>query len=307
LTRVSIGTWAFRSFVPAPRPLDDVLTRIAELGYEGIEFGAFPPDPTPELSDAAARRALRAQIEDRGLVVSGVAAGYQGTSFLRDDDPGPYLSVLERNLDFAVDLGAERLIVHAVDPPELLTEVDEDRAVERLLGAWNRGIEAASARGVTLVWEFEPCWAFNQPRQIARIAHELAGPGFGVLYDTAHAHAVSEVGARHLDGGHTLARGQIEFLELLAGTIAHVHLLDSDGSLHGDGDPGSASTTVHVPFGQGQVDFDRVIPALVAAGGVTDWWTVDLCFWPDPWGAAASARRFTGDLVARFALNDAPA
>ena len=82
---------------------------------------------------------------------------------------------------------------------------------------------------MTLAWEFEPCWAFNEPAQIIEIAHQLAGPGFGVLYDTAHAHTVAEVGARQVEGG-PLAGGQLELLRELEGTIVHVHLLDSDGT-----------------------------------------------------------------------------
>ena len=84
-------------------------------------------------------------------------------------------------------------------------------------------------------------------------------------------------------------------LERLAGTIVHVHLLDSDGSLHEQ-----EGTTLHVPFGQGEINFDRVVPALVEAGGATDWWCVDLCFWPDAWEASAESLAFVRELATAF-------
>ncbi|MFW5769459.1 MAG: sugar phosphate isomerase/epimerase, partial [Spirochaetota bacterium] len=52
----------------------------------------------------------------------------------------------------------------------------------------------------------------------------------------------------------------------------------SDGTLHDD------ETSTHAPFGEGILDFDKLMPELVQNSGVPhDWWTVDLCFWPDAW------------------------
>jgi sugar phosphate isomerase/epimerase len=96
--------------------------------------------------------------------------------------------------------------------PETPYEIGEEVAHERLIETWQRGAELAAASGITLAWEFEPCCAFNTPKQIIRIAKELSGHGFGVLYDTAHAHTVAEVGARHAGGNSALQGGQVEFL-----------------------------------------------------------------------------------------------
>jgi sugar phosphate isomerase/epimerase len=211
------------------------------------------------------------------------------------DDPVEYLREFDRNLGFCKDVGAARLIVNPLDPPEVAIEVGYDLALERLLKTWRECARRARDEGITLAWEFEPCWAFNEPDQVVEIAHELAGPGFGLLYDTAHAHTVSVVGARQREGAALPPGGQVELLERLAGTIVHVHLLDSDGRLHPE-----EGTTLHVPFGGGDVDFDLVVPALVEAGGATDWWCVDLCFVPEAWEASEESLAFAKRLLATY-------
>ena len=56
---------------------------------------------------------------------------------------------------------------------------------------------------------------------------------------------------------------------------------------------------MHVPFGAGEIDFEAVGAALVAAGAMTEWWTVDLCFWPDAWGATEASKQFVDTLIER--------
>ena len=47
MKRISIGTWAFGAYSEAPLDFPVVLDRLAELGFDGIELGAFPPHPDP--------------------------------------------------------------------------------------------------------------------------------------------------------------------------------------------------------------------------------------------------------------------
>ena len=264
MTKVSIGTWAFGVYSEHPLPFDTVLDRIAELRFDGVELGAFSPHPDPiSCATKAERATLAARFATKELALSAVAADFGPQGFL-GNDAGPYLAALDGNLAFCRDVGATRLIVNTMDPPETVSEVGEEVAMERLLKTWREAAARAAAAGVTLVFEFEPCWALNESEQVIRIAQELSGPGFGVLYDTAHAHIVSEVGVPGTGASRTLRGGQLELLERLSGTIAHVHLLDSDGTIH-EAPSSIDRTTVHVPFEHGNIDFHRVIPALVAA------------------------------------------
>jgi sugar phosphate isomerase/epimerase len=301
MPKISIGSWAFGIYAEQPLSFEVVLDRIAELGFDGVDFGAFSPHPDPEsVSTTNERGALAEKFRSRGLEVAAVATDFRETSFLASDDASAYLDAVDRNLRFCTDIGAGRLIVNTCDPPEKPYEVGVEVASERLLRTWREASRRAGEAGVQLTWEFEPCWAFNEPLQIVEFAQELAGPGFGVLFDTAHAHAVSELGARHVGGPKPLAGGQLELLDLLSGTINHVHLLDSDGTIHDHPDP-TEQTTVHLPFGRGNVDFDRVIPALVEAGGLVEWWAVDLCFWPDAWAETAASKAYVDRLSASYA------
>ena len=300
MKRISIGTWAFGAYSEAPLDFPVVLDRLAELGFDGIELGAFPPHPDPATCASAEQRAELAEtISSRGLAVSAVATDFADASFLRDDDNSAYLAALDRNLDFCEAVGTSRLIVNTGDHPDAPREIGVELARERLLRTWREAARRAADRGIELTWEFEPCWSFNEPEDVIAIAGELSGPGFGVCYDTAHGHTVAVVGARHPDGPKPLAGGQVELLERLSGTINHVHLLDSDGSIveHEDS---TEQTSLHVPIGRGVVDFEAVMPALVAAAGRADWWTVDLCFWPDAWEATAESKRLVDGFVERY-------
>jgi len=304
MTRLSIGTWAFGVYSEHPLPFDQVLDRIAELKFDGVELGAFDPHPSPVThATKAERKALADTFASRKLNISAVATDFGEKGFL-GGDADEYLSALDRNLTFCQDIGAGRLIVNTMASPEEAAAIGEAQAMENLLATWKTAAAKAQRAGVTLAFEFEPCWALNAPEQVIHIAHALAGPGFGVLYDTAHSHIVSEVGRPGPYPTPPLRGGQVEMLRRLAGTIVHVHMLDSDGSIH-QSERSTERTTVHVPFGKGKVDFARVIPALIQAGGAGEWWTVDLCFWPDAWGAAEACKQFV-DRLARTYLHPTP-
>jgi len=43
-----------------------------------------------------------------------------------------------------------------------------------------------------------------------------------------------------------------------------------------------------------------MVPALNDAGVPHDWWTIDLCFWPDAWAVTARCKKFVDELNVRF-------
>ncbi|NLT98199.1 MAG: sugar phosphate isomerase/epimerase, partial [Christensenellaceae bacterium] len=72
-------------------------------------------------------------------------------------------------------------------------------------------------------------------------------------------------------------------------------LIDSDGTLN------VAETSTHAPVGDGVIDFDVVIPALLdIAGYKGDWWAIDLCEWPDAWNATARCKAFVDALNEKY-------
>jgi len=79
--------------------------------------------------------------------------------------------------------------------------------------------------------------------------------------------------------------GGLELAQKLRGKINHIHLIDSDGTLHDD------ETSTHAPFGEGILNFDELLPELNKNTLPHNWWTIDLCFWPDAWAVTERCKK----------------
>ena len=280
MKRISIGTWAYTigPYAANPVPFDEVVRRLAALGFDGMDLGSFPPHPTPDaFSSPESREKLRMQVADSGMAFSGLAADLWSLHLLDTEDNSEYLAHFRNNLRFAADLGIDCIRVDTVQPPTIFEQVTESTARERLVKTWRTAAHEAEDLGIRVVWEFEPGFAFNKPSDILGIVEEIDRPNFGVLYDTCHAHMCAAVGARQPGECETLPGGALELARKLRGKIGHIHLIDSDGTLHDN------ETSTHAPFGDGVLDFDALLPELNRSGCPGDWWTIDLCFWPDAW------------------------
>lgn len=280
MKRISIGTWAYTigPYAAHPVPFEEVVQKLAALGFNGLELGSFPPHPTPDaFPTTAERQELRQRVADAGLAFSGLAADLWSLQLLNTDDNTTYLDHFRKNAQFAADLGIDSIRIDTVQPPTIFEEVPEAVARERMVNTWRTATQNAADLGLRVVWEFEPGFAFNKPSDILGITEEIGHPSFGVLFDTCHAYMCAAVGARQPGERETLHGGVLELAQKLRGKIGHIHLIDSDGTLHDN------ETSTHVPFGDGVLDFDALLPELNQSGCPSDWWTIDLCFWPDAW------------------------
>jgi sugar phosphate isomerase/epimerase len=298
--RLSIGSWAycFGPYKDNPVPFDTVVKKLGELGYDGVELGGFPPHPHPAEYDTNAKRdSLRKKVADCGLEFSGLAADLWAFPIIPEDEPAAWKAAFRTNLKFARDLGISTIRVDTVSPPDVFEKqkIEPMRGWERVVRAFRWAAREAAGEGIRVVWEFEPGFAFNKPSEILRLPEEVSHPNFTVLYDTCHAHMCAAVGARQPGEKETWPSGALELLERLRGKIGHVHLIDSDGTLHDN------ETSTHAPFGEGVLDFDRLIPAVVSSGLPTNWWTIDLCFWPRAWEVTAEAKTFLEGLARKYA------
>jgi sugar phosphate isomerase/epimerase len=298
--RLSIGSWAycFGPYQQNPVPFDTVIRKLVELGFDGVELGGFFPHPSPAELDTKRKRAeLKKRVEDLGLAFSGLAADLWSFPIIPEEDPVRWMAAFEQNLDFASDLGIDCIRVDSVSPPDIFDKqgIDPKRGWERLVKAFQVAATKAADRGVRVVWEFEPGFAFNKPSEIIRMADDVGHRSFRVLYDTCHAHICAAVGARQPGQKEVLPGGALELLTQLTGKIGHVHLIDSDGTLHGD------ETSTHAPFGKGVLDFDQLIPQILRSDIPSNWWTIDLCFWPDAWEVTADAKRFLDGMARKYA------
>lgn len=302
--RLSIGSWAycFGPYQDHPVPFDTVITKLGELGFDGVELGGFPPHPHPGQLDTQVKRAeLKMRVADRGLAFSGLAADLWSCPIIPQADNSQWLATFDRNLQFASDLGIDAIRVDTVSPPEVFEKegIHPSLAWERVVKTFQEGARRASSHGIRVLWEFEPGFAFNKPSEILKMADDVGHPNFQILFDTCHAHMVATVGARQPGSKETLPGGALELLARLRGKIGHVHLIDSDGTLHNN------DTSTHAPFGQGVLNFDVLIPEILRCGLPTNWWTIDLCFWPDAWEVTADAQRFLKRMAAKYAGSQA--
>ena len=111
-----------------------------------------------------------------------------------------------------------------------------------------------------------------------------------MLFDTSHAYMCGVVGARHHGHKEKLNGGVKEFLNMLSWRIGAIHVIDSDGTLHGD------ETSTHCPFDEGNIDFQALAPDLKLVPDI-DWWCIDLCFLPDAWSLIEPSHEFDRKLL----------
>ncbi len=298
VVKFSIGSWAytFGPYAAKPIKLPQVCKRLGQLGFDGIELGGFRPHAHPDdYKTPAARARLKKLLDDNGLEVSAIAADFWSEAVIPWEKPDLYRYTFAKNLEFCNAMGIPCIRVDTVSPPPGPVGKKRLDAMKRCAEIWHECAVWASATGVKVTWEFEPGFAFNKPSEIVKLAKMVAHPNFGVLLDTCHAHMVAAVGARQPKPVETLRGGAVALIRKLKGLINHIHLIDSDGTLHNN------ETSTHRPFGEGVINFDKVIPAILAAGYTSPWWVIDLCFWPGAWDVTEAARNFLRPYAEKYA------
>lgn len=305
--RISIGTWAYSigPYADQPVPFTEVVTKLHELKFDGLELGGFGVHPNPDLQKTKEERAQVRQLwESKGMGCSGLAADLWSEKLITAPDDTSYRNTFRKNLEFCNDLGIDVIRVDTTEDPGVLGPVGQEKpqpvlvpydvALKRVSQTWQKCAQEAADRGVRVVWEFEPGFAFNKPSDILRILDAVNHDNFMVMFDTCHANMVAKHGSRQPGQREILPGGIKELAEKLKGKIGRVHLIDSDDTLHDN------HTSTHPPFGEGNLNFDEFMPALVAAGCPDNWWTIDLCFWPDAWKATAKCKAGIDELVKKY-------
>ncbi len=279
MKKISLGSWAFSfgPFADHPIPFEKTVKRLSEAGYDGIEICGFPPHVTLEkYPTKQSRQELVKFLKDHNLGVSGYAADFSGVNPVIPGNKQKYLDLFRRNVEMCADIGSPAIRVDSIAAPGSIDESDYQAAFDRLADVWRDAAGIAQQAHMRLVWEFEPGFAFNKPSEILALHKKVNHPNFWLMFDTSHAYMCAVVGARQHGAKETLPGGVEELLAMLKGRIGAIHLIDSDGTLHGD------ETSTHRPFGEGHVDFASVVPKLLEVPNI-DWWCIDMCFWPGSW------------------------
>jgi sugar phosphate isomerase/epimerase len=292
--RLAFGSWAFSfgPFADDPWPFERLCRYAAEAGYDGVEINGFRPHPHhADLDSDSKCNRLRAAIADAGLQPSGYAPDFTNVP-PSDAAKESYLAEIDAARRFCERMDIALLRVDTVSPPAALAPGLYEQRFATLVQTWRAAAERCRRSGITLVWEFEPGFWLNRPSEVLRVVEEVADPGFKLLFDTSHAYMGSVVGARQSPERETLDGGVAEYARLLQPHVGHLHLIDSDGSLHDD------ETSAHIPFGQGNVDFPAVLQALRPTLDGLEWWGIDFCFCPTTEVDARAAVPFVRTLAA---------
>ena len=290
--KVSIGSWAY-AFLATPVLLPEACEKLAELEFDGISMGGFVPHAAPKDYDTDEKRAELAKLlADNGLEVADYAVDLWSVDAVAD--PEAWIKLFEESSDFANKMGWKTIRVDTgsknVAVPEGMT-YEQVRAL--VVSNFKRISKYAAQYGQEVVWEFEPGFIINEPKYILEVYDSVNEPNFKILFDTCHGHMCAS-GANHIEPA-PLDGGILEFIGMLKDKIGFVHVIDSDGTLNND------NTSTHSPFGEGILNFDEIIPALLNAGYTGDWWAIDLCECPDAWEATADCKKAVDEFNCKYA------
>lgn len=224
-----------------------------EIGFDTIDVFVDPLD-----SSEMELRLIRNECERAGLPIVSIACVALG---LVDFNPSVQRFHVERvkaYLDAARMFGARNVLL-------VLGEYVWNQEVIRPAEQWASGVknvrslgEYAGELGLRIALEMEP-FRLSLLNDVAEMARFLDDVGL----DTVRAN----VDISHM----VLALQEAETLEALSGRIAHVHISDCDGKVHGD-----------LPPGRGVVRFAPYLRKLGELGVESDTISIELEYSPEP-------------------------
>ena len=276
IPKISLGSWAFSfgSFAADPWSFDRFIHYASEAGYDGVEISGGRPHPNQDDYDTPAKcKELKATISNLGLGISAFAPDFKENP-PAEVETQDYLKIIQKCLLFCNRLEIDRLRVDTVSSPRGLPSGEYEQNFGHVALTWRKAAEICRQAGVLLVWEFEPGFFLNKPSEVKRLVEAIDHTNFKLLFDTSHAYMGAVHGARQAGMPETLRGGEVEYARRLRPFLGHLHLIDSDGSLHDN------TTSTHYPLGEGRVDFTGTLKALRPELDQLKWWCVDYCFWP---------------------------
>lgn len=240
--KYAFNTWCYGSFpvwVPA-YPLDEVVRRLARMGYDGIEIGCAAPHAWPAHLGAARRRELKALMEGEGLPCTsmlpapGGGPGNNPASPLAEERAAT-IAHYKEIVDLAHDLGCDKVIYVC---GWRIFGTSQAQAWEWSLKAISEIADHAAGKGITMV--LEPTSAdsnlVDTAGEALMLREQCGRANVKVMFDTFHALYRNEPSS--------------DYVYEMAPHLAHVHFADSD----------------RLPPGEGACDWFGVMQALKDIG-----------------------------------------
>jgi sugar phosphate isomerase/epimerase len=224
-----------------------------EIGFDAIDIFVDPLDASDmEL------RLIRNECERAGLPIVSVACVALGLVDFNPSVQRFHVGRVKAYLDAARTFGARNVLL-------VLGEYVWQREVIPPAEQWETGVrnvravgEYAGELGLRIALEMEPFHLslLNDVPKMARFLDDVGLDAVRANVDISHM---------------VLARQGPETLASLSGRIAHVHISDCDGKVHGD-----------LPPGRGVVEFGPYLKALGDLGVESDTISVELEYSPEP-------------------------
>ncbi|MFD5232256.1 TIM barrel protein [Streptomyces qaidamensis] len=231
--------------------LDDALSLLADLGYDGVGLTLDHMHLDPLAPDLAARtRRVAQRLDALGLGVT-VETGARyvldprrkhGPSLLDPDpdDRARRTDLLARAVRVAADLGAHAVHCFSGIVPE---GTDTDTAWKRLAESLAPVLDAAASAGIPLAVEPEPGHLLTTLADFHHLRRALGDPEpLGLTLDIGHCQCLEPL-------------SPADCVRAAGPWLRHVQIEDMRRGVH-----------EHLPFGEGEIDFPPVLAALAATG-----------------------------------------
>jgi len=177
-------------------PIHEAVRQIASLGFECVDIWGGRPHVYRQDYSAAELKALRAEIESRGMTVSSfMPAFYRYPHNLCSPNPRVWKDSLEyvvQSLDNAAELGAPLFLVC---PARLLVGQDVADAWDRLANSLRLICDRAAPLGMKIVLEPVNKGVFdliNNTADAMRIIGVVGAGNLGVILDSGHLYLSDE-------------------------------------------------------------------------------------------------------------------
>jgi sugar phosphate isomerase/epimerase len=240
----------------------DAVTRLAHIGYPGVEIMADVPHAWPAFLLDEQKQAIRDALARNHLHISNINAfmmhavndsrqRYWHPSWIEPDRHYRQVRIdhTKRALTLAKELGASCITTEPGGPVE--PGASWQSALKLFVEMIKPVAEHAEKEGVLLLVEPEPGLLIETVEQFEQFMQHIDSPAVGMNYDIGHAYCVGD------DAAQTIPR--------VAKYIRHFHLEDI------------AATRVHqhlIP-GEGAIDFHAALRAIRGIG-YTGWVTIEL-------------------------------
>jgi len=240
--KLAFNTWVYSCFpvwVPS-YPIEEVVPRLAAIGYDGIELGAATPHAYPDYTGPERRRAIKKLFEtNRIALVSmlpapGGGAGFNVASPI-EEERAAALGQYNKVAQLCADLGGE-IVIYVAGWQVFGTT--REQAWQWSRSALQTVAKTAKALGITIV--IEPTSAdsnlVDSCDDALRMMHEVNEPNVKLMFDTYHTIYRNEVAS--------------DYVHRFGKDLRHVHLADSN----------------RLPPGEGTGEFPTLIEALKKTG-----------------------------------------